>query len=204
MVLDPPSYGTFSTPLRCQCSVFPVQKSTTEQTRSSFGGVQKFSGERVLRYAFLPPCVLHPPISRPKNQTDTWPRGLLAYILIALLAVGGYLRYMASPFGYLPERVQWQHVMFEGRQHQNFQPVPGLQGLQLYRTSEEGVVLLHSPCRKRSLAKGVWQKSDEKSDEKSIRKSDRKVTESVPKTKKSDRTPFADLLLRHPDPPSCG
>ena len=50
----PPSYGTFSTPLMCQCSAFPVQKSTTEQTRSSFGGVQKFSGERVLWYVFLP------------------------------------------------------------------------------------------------------------------------------------------------------
>ena len=61
----PPSYGTFSTPLTCQCSVFPVQKSTTEQTRSSFGGVQKFSGERVLWYVFHPPYVLHPPISRP-------------------------------------------------------------------------------------------------------------------------------------------
>ena len=64
-VLDPPSYGTFSTPLGCQCSVFPVQKSTTEATRSSFGGPNKFSGERVLRYVFLPPYVLHPPISRP-------------------------------------------------------------------------------------------------------------------------------------------
>ena len=64
--LGPPSYGTFSTPLRCQRSVFPVQKSTTEQTRSSFGGVQKFSGERVLWYVFLPPYVLHPPISRSK------------------------------------------------------------------------------------------------------------------------------------------
>ena len=61
----PRSYGTFSTPLTCQCSVFPVQKSTTEQTRSSFGGVQKFSGERVLWYVFHPPYVLHPPISRP-------------------------------------------------------------------------------------------------------------------------------------------
>ena len=63
--VGPPSYGTFSTPLTCQCSVFPVQKSTTEQTRSSFGGVQKFSGERVLWYVFHPPYVLHPPISRP-------------------------------------------------------------------------------------------------------------------------------------------
>ena len=40
---------------------FPVQKSTTQQTRSSFGGVQKCSGERVLWYVFLPPYVLHPP-----------------------------------------------------------------------------------------------------------------------------------------------
>ena len=56
----------------------------------------------------------------------------------------------------------------------------------------------NSPCCKRSPAKGVWQKSDEKSD-RSVRKSDRKVTESVPKTKKSDRTPFAALLLRHPE-----
>ena len=53
-VLDPPSYSTFSTPLRCQCSVFPVQKSTTEQTRSSFGGVQNFSGERILWYGTPP------------------------------------------------------------------------------------------------------------------------------------------------------
>ena len=56
-VLDPPSYGTFSTPLRCQFSVFSCTKSTTEQTRSSFGGVQKFSGESVLWYVFLPPYV---------------------------------------------------------------------------------------------------------------------------------------------------
>ena len=51
-------------------------------------------------------------------------------------------------------------------------------------------VKLH-PARKRSPAKGVWQKSDEKSD-RSIRKSDRKVTESVPKTKK-----VIELLLPH-------
>ena len=60
-VLDPPSYGTFSTPLRCQCSVFPVQKSTTEQTRSSFGGVQNFSGERVLWYVSPPPPIRFAP-----------------------------------------------------------------------------------------------------------------------------------------------
>ena len=64
----PPSYGTFSTLLGCQCSVFPVQKSTTEQTRSSFGGIQKYSGERVLWYVFLPPYVLHSPISQLKRN----------------------------------------------------------------------------------------------------------------------------------------
>ena len=63
----PPLARYVSTPLRCQCSVFPVQKSTTEQTRSFFGEVQKFSGERALWYVFLPPYVLHPPISRPKS-----------------------------------------------------------------------------------------------------------------------------------------
>ena len=67
----PPSYGTFSTPLRCQCSVFPVQESTTEQTRSSFGGVQKFSGERVLWYVFLPPYVLSG-----SEKGVFWKRGL--------------------------------------------------------------------------------------------------------------------------------
>ena len=46
---------------------FPVQESTAEQARSSFGGVHKYSGERVLWYVFffLPPYVLHKPISRP-------------------------------------------------------------------------------------------------------------------------------------------
>ena len=64
----PPSYGTFSTPLTCQCSVFPVQKSTTEQTRRSFGGVQKFSGERVLWYVFHPPNTFcTPPYHGPRD-----------------------------------------------------------------------------------------------------------------------------------------
>ena len=38
----PPRTVRFPPPLRCQCSVVPVQKSTTEQTRSSFGAAQKF------------------------------------------------------------------------------------------------------------------------------------------------------------------
>ena len=70
-VLDPPRTVRFPPPLRCQCSVFPVQKSTTEQTRSSFGGVKNFSGERVLWYVFLPPYALHPPISRPNEKVGT-------------------------------------------------------------------------------------------------------------------------------------
>ena len=34
---------------------------------------------------------------------------------------------------------------------------------------------------------------------KKVTEASEKVTESVPKTKKSDRTPFAALLLRHPE-----
>ena len=63
----PPSYGA-SSPLRYQCSVLPVQKSTPEQTRNSFGGVREFSGECVLWYVFLPPYVLHPTLSRPRER----------------------------------------------------------------------------------------------------------------------------------------
>ena len=48
--------------------------------------------------------------------------------------------------------------------------------------------LLQKESRKRSLAKKMTEKVTEASE---------KVTESVLKTKKSDRTPFADLLLRH-------
>ena len=58
----PPSYGTFSTPLNCQCSVFPVQKSTTEQARSSFGGAKNFresafSGTFSFPIRFAPPHI---------------------------------------------------------------------------------------------------------------------------------------------------
>ena len=56
----------FQPPSGVSALFFLYKISTPEQTRSSFGGVQKFSGERVLWYVFLPPYVLHPPISRPK------------------------------------------------------------------------------------------------------------------------------------------
>ena len=55
-VLDPPSSGTFSTPLkRCPCSVFPVQKSKTEHTRSSFEGVWIFFQEGAVSGTFSYP-----------------------------------------------------------------------------------------------------------------------------------------------------
>ena len=57
----PPSYGTFSTPLTCQCSIFPVQKSTTEQTRSSFGGGPKIFGRARSLVRFPPPIRFAPP-----------------------------------------------------------------------------------------------------------------------------------------------
>ena len=53
---------------------------------------------------------------------------------------------------------------------------------------------LFSPCRKRSQAKGASKKVT-----KTVTEASAKVTERVPKAKRSDRTPFADLLLRHPD-----
>ena len=52
----PPPSGQVS-----ELCFFCKKKSTTEPTRSCFGGVQKFSGERVLWYVFLPPYILHPP-----------------------------------------------------------------------------------------------------------------------------------------------
>ena len=47
--------------------------------------------------------------------------------------------------------------------------------------------------------KGVRQKESGKKVTKKVTEASEKVTESVPKTKKSDRTPFAALLLRHPE-----
>ena len=48
-------------------------------------------------------------------------------------------------------------------------------------------------------AKGVRQKEFGKKVTKKVTEASEKVTERVPKTKKSDRTPFAALLLRHPE-----
>ena len=56
-------------PPRVSVLCFPVQKSTTEQTRSSFGGVQKCSGERVLWYVSPPPHTFcTPPYHRPRQK----------------------------------------------------------------------------------------------------------------------------------------
>ena len=69
---------------------FSCTKSTTEQTRSSFGGVQNFSGERVLWYVFLPPCVLHPP-PHSTAQLRLKPfhlRGFQLIVLIFILSAG--------------------------------------------------------------------------------------------------------------------
>ena len=51
------------------------------------------------------------------------------------------------------------------------------------------------PCHKRSPAKEVWQNKWRKK----VTEASRKVTKRVPKMKKSDRTPLADLLFRHPE-----
>ena len=56
-----------------------------------------------------------------------------------------------------------------------------------------------SPCRRRSLAKKESGKTVPEKVTEASEESDQKVTETVPKTEKSDRTPFADLLLWHSD-----
>ena len=75
-----PSYGTFSTPPQASvlCS-FPVQKSKTEQNRSSFGGVQKSSGERFLGYVFLPHTFCTPPCH---GQNETSTKEIFAMLLL--------------------------------------------------------------------------------------------------------------------------
>ena len=65
-VLDPPLVWYVFHPPQVSVLCFSCTKiHDRADNRSSFGGVQKFSGERVLWYVFLPPYVLHPPISRP-------------------------------------------------------------------------------------------------------------------------------------------
>ena len=61
-VLEPPSSGMFSTRLRCRCSCLPVQKSKTQHTRSSVGGVPKKSFlEGALSGTFSSPIRFAPP-----------------------------------------------------------------------------------------------------------------------------------------------
>ena len=52
--------------------------------------------------------------------------------------------------------------------------------------------------RSHIAARGVRRKEFGKKVTKKVTEASEKVTERVPKTKKSNRTPFADLLLRHP------
>ena len=70
----------------------------------------------------------------------------------------------------------------------------GITRLETYLKSRKNYKGLITLPQKESGKKGL-AKSDEKGDEKSVRKSDQHVT----KHEKGDRTPFADLLLQHPD-----
>ena len=78
-VLDPPRTVRFPPPLGCRCSV-SCTKCTIDQTRSSFGGVQNLSGGRVLWCVFLPPYVLHPPISQPPVQVPEFSNWISAFL----------------------------------------------------------------------------------------------------------------------------
>ena len=66
-VLDPPSYGTFSTPLRCQYSVFPVQKIHDSADQKLFWRGAKIFGRARSLVRFPPPIRFAPPISRPRT-----------------------------------------------------------------------------------------------------------------------------------------
>ena len=72
-VLDP-SYGTFSTPLTCQCSVFPVQKSTTEQTTEALLDPKDPSVLKIVRrsnpYYFATAVVFQYPYRFRKTSTS--------------------------------------------------------------------------------------------------------------------------------------
>ena len=52
-------------------ALFFLYKDPRPSRLEALGGVQNFSGERVLWYVFLPPYVLHPPISRPNNLRNS-------------------------------------------------------------------------------------------------------------------------------------
>ena len=86
-VIGPPLIRYVFHPPQVSVLCFSCTKFTTEQTRSSFGGVQNFSGGRVLWYVFLPPYVLHPPISRPKLKVD---KNLGKTIQIAKIGFGDF------------------------------------------------------------------------------------------------------------------
>ena len=60
-----PSYGTFSTPPQVSVLCFSCTKIHDRADQKLFWRGPKISGECVLWYVFLPPYVLHPPISRP-------------------------------------------------------------------------------------------------------------------------------------------
>ena len=61
----PPSYGTFFHPPHVSSALFFLYKNPRQsRSKSSFGGVQNIFGRaRFSGYVFLPPYVLHPPIS---------------------------------------------------------------------------------------------------------------------------------------------
>ena len=59
--LGPPSSGTFSSSLGVGCSVFPVQESKTQHTRSSFGEVRKICWSLRCLVRFPPPIRFEPP-----------------------------------------------------------------------------------------------------------------------------------------------
>ena len=71
----PPSYGTFSTPLRCQCSVFPVQKSPRQSSPKALLEGSKHFRERAFSGTFSSPHTFcTPPYHGPIETTTAMKR----------------------------------------------------------------------------------------------------------------------------------
>ena len=76
-VLDPPSYGTFSTPLRCQCSVFLYKNPRQSRPEALLEGSKNFRGSAFSGTFSSPHTFCTPPYHGPTFWTLLRLRGAL-------------------------------------------------------------------------------------------------------------------------------
>ena len=72
--------GTFSTHLSWRCSVLLVQSPRLSTPEALLEGSNNFLGGSVVRYVFLPPCVLHSPCHGPASNTQVLARVSKGYL----------------------------------------------------------------------------------------------------------------------------